>query len=276
MGWTGLLNLWRFFTLGDLLRAAADIAIVAYVIYHVLLLIRGTRAVQVAKGLVILALVAFLSDRLGLRTINWILEKLGLVVLVGLPVVFQPELRRALAQLGRGRLFPRTFVFLGEEEVSRLIDELVRCVQILVRNKIGALIVLEREVRLNEYIETGIKLDAVVSAEFLVNIFMPRAPLHDGAAIIRGDRVAAAGCFLPLTDSPYLSRQLGTRHRAALGISEVSDAVAVVVSEETGTVSVAEGGKLTRYLDEKNLRQILEELILPRNEQGQSWWQWRS
>ena len=258
------------------MRAAADIAIVAYVIYHVLLLIRGTRAVQVAKGLVILALVAFLSDRLGLRTINWILEKLGLVVLVGLPVVFQPELRRALAQLGRGRLFPRTFVFLGEEEVSRLIDELVRCVQILVRNKIGALIVLEREVRLNEYIETGIKLDAVVSAEFLVNIFMPRAPLHDGAAIIRGDRVAAAGCFLPLTDSPYLSRQLGTRHRAALGISEVSDAVAVVVSEETGTVSVAEGGKLTRYLDEKNLRQILEELILPRNEQGQSWWQWRS
>ncbi|MCR4419588.1 MAG: diadenylate cyclase CdaA [Clostridia bacterium] len=269
------LSVWRYFSLVDLLRAAVDIAIVAYVIYRLLLLIRGTRAAQLVQGLAVLALVAFLSDRLGLRTIEWILEKLGLVVLVGLPVVFQPELRRALAQLGRGRIFPRPFVFLGEEEVSRLIEEIVRCVQVLARSRIGALIVVEREVRLNEYAETGIKLDAVVSAEFLINLFMPRTPLHDGAAIIRGDRVAAAGCFLPLSDSPYLSRQLGTRHRAALGISELSDAVAVVVSEETGTVSVAEGGRLTRYLDEKNLRQMLEELVLPKNERGQSWWPWR-
>ncbi|MBC7347383.1 MAG: TIGR00159 family protein [Clostridia bacterium] len=254
---------------------AVDVAVVAYVIYRLLLLIRGTRAEQLVKGLAILVLVAFLSDRLGLRTINWILDQLGLMVVVGLPVVFQPELRRALAQLGRGRFFARPFVFLGVEDVTRLLDELVRSVQVFVRHKIGALIVLEREVRLNDYIETGIKLDAVVSSEFLVNIFMPRTPLHDGAAIIRGDRVVAAGCFLPLSDSPYLSRQLGTRHRAALGISEISDAVAVVVSEETGTVSVAEGGKLTRYLDEKNFRQILEELILPKNGQGQGWWPWR-
>ncbi|MGB9886132.1 MAG: diadenylate cyclase CdaA [Moorellales bacterium] len=267
--------MWRYLSLTDLLRAAVDIAIVAYVIYRLLLLIRGTRAAQLVQGLAVLALVAFLSDRLGLRTIEWILEKLGLMLLVALPVVFQPELRRALAQLGRGRIFARPFVFMAAEEVSRLIEELVRCVQILVRNRIGALIVLERDVRLNEYIETGVKLDAVVSAEFLVNIFMPRAPLHDGAAIIRGDRVAAAGCFLPLTDSPYLSRQLGTRHRAALGISELSDAVAVVVSEETGTISVAEGGKLTRYLDEKNLRQLLEDLIMPKNDAGQGWWPWR-
>lgn len=269
------LNVWRFFSLTDWLRMAVDIAIVAYVIYRLLLLIRGTIAAQLLKGLAILVAVAFLSDRLGLRTINWILDQLGLMVVVGLPVVFQPELRRALAQLGRGRFIARPFIFLGVEDVSRLIDELLRTVQVLVKNKIGALIVIEREVRLNDYVETGIKLDAVVSAEFLVNIFMPRTPLHDGAAIIRGDRVAAAGCFLPLTDSPYLSRQLGTRHRAALGISEISDAVAVVVSEETGTVSVAEGGKLTRYLDEKNLRQILEELILPKNDQGQGWWPWK-
>lgn len=259
----------------DAVRMVVDVGVVAYVIYRGLLLIRGTRAGQVAKGLAVLVIVAFLSDRLGLTTINWILDQLGLVIMVALPVVFQPELRRALAYLGRGNIFARSFSLLGVEDVSRLIKELVRTVGVLAKNRTGALIVLERETRLNDYIETGIKIDGVVSAEFLVNIFMPRTPLHDGAAIIRGDRVVAAGCFLPLTDSPYLSRQLGTRHRAALGISEVSDAVAVVVSEETGTISVAEGGKLTRYLEEKNLQQILEDLLLPAEERTNHFWPWR-
>lgn len=254
---------------------AVDVGVVAYVIYRGLVLIRGTRAGQLVQGLAVLVIVAFLSDRLGLTTINWILDQLGLVIMVALPVVFQPELRRALAYLGRGNILARSFSFLGVEDVSRLIKELVRTVGVLAKNRTGALIILERETRLNDYIETGIKIDGVVSAEFLVNIFMPRTPLHDGAAIIRGDRVVAAGCFLPLTDSPYLSRQLGTRHRAALGITEIADAVAVVVSEETGTISVAEGGKLTRYLEEKNLQQMLEDLLLPAEERTNHFWPWR-
>ncbi|TDA66962.1 MAG: TIGR00159 family protein [Clostridia bacterium] len=259
----------------DAVRMAVDVGVVAYVIYRGLVLIRGTRAGQLVQGLAVLVIVAFLSDRLGLTTINWILDQLGLVIMVALPVVFQPELRRALAYLGRGNILARSFSFLGVEDVSRLIKELVRTVGVLAKNRTGALIILERETRLNDYIETGIKIDGVVSAEFLVNIFMPRTPLHDGAAIIRGDRVVAAGCFLPLTDSPYLSRQLGTRHRAALGITEIADAVAVVVSEETGTISVAEGGKLTRYLEEKNLQQMLEDLLLPAEERTNHFWPWR-
>ncbi|WP_227764523.1 diadenylate cyclase CdaA [Zhaonella formicivorans] len=260
----------------DLILALIDIVIVAFVIYRFMMLIKGTRAVQLLKGLAVLVVASFLSKMLGLQTIQWILEQVRLAIVVALPIVFQPELRRALEQLGRGKFFARPITFLGEEDMSRLINELVRAVQILVKNKDGALIVIERETGINDFIETGIKLDAVVSAEFLVNIFVPKTPLHDGAAIVRGDRVIAAGCFLPLTDSPYLSKQLGTRHRAALGITEVSDAVAVIVSEETGTVSVAEEGKLTRYLDEKNLRELLENLLMPRNVQTSgSFWHWR-
>jgi len=159
--------------------------------------------------------------------------------------------------------------------MSRLIGEIIRSVNVLVKNKHGALIVIEKETGLNDYIETGVKLDGVVSVELLVNVFVPSTPLHDGAMIVRGDRVAAAGCFLPLTDSPYLSSQLGTRHRAALGITEISDAVAVMVSEETGTISVAEEGKLTRYLDENTLRETLEELLITKTD-SQHFWQWRS
>lgn len=136
--------------------------------------------------------------------------------------------------------------------------------------------VIERETGLNDYIETGIRVDAVVSAELLINLFVPLTPFHDGAAIIRGDRVVAAGCFLPLSDSPYLSKQLGTRHRAALGISEISDAVVIVVSEETGAVSVAEGGRLIRFLDEKNLREVLQSLLLPQSNHSPFFWPWRS
>lgn len=271
--WISFIPISNFF---ELVFALIDILVVALVIYYVIMLIRGTRAVQLLKGLAVLVIASSVSKLLGLQTIQWILDQVRLAIIVALPIVFQPELRRALEQLGRGKFFARPLSFLGEEDMSRLINELVRSVQLLNKNKDGALIVIERETGVNDFIETGIKLDAVVSAEFLVNIFVPRTPLHDGAAIIRGDRVVAAGCFLPLTDSPYLSKQLGTRHRAALGITEVSDAVAIIVSEETGTISVAEEGRLTRYLDEKNLREMLENLLMPRHAQNSNgFWHWR-
>lgn len=269
---------WRLAELNfiDVLRLLIDIAIVSYVIYRFLLLIKGTRAVQLLKGLAMLVVASVIAEKLQLTTINWLLSQLRLVIVVALPVVFQPELRRALEQLGRGKFFARPFTLLGTEDMARVINELVRAVQVLAKGKTGALIVVERETGLNDYIETGIRVDALVSAELLINLFVPLTPFHDGAAIIRGDRVVAAGCFLPLSDSPYLSKQLGTRHRAALGISEISDAVVIVVSEETGAVSVAEGGKLTRFLDEKNLRELLQSLLLPQSNHTSFFWPWRS
>ncbi|MDS1029318.1 diadenylate cyclase CdaA [Bacillota bacterium LX-D] len=260
----------------QIILSLIDMAIVAFVIYRIILLIRGTRAVQLLKGLAVLVIASSLSKLLGLKTIEWILEQIKIAIIVALPIVFQPELRRALEQLGRGKFFAKPITFLGEEDMSRLINELVRGILSLSKNTVGALIVVERETGVNDYIETGIKLDAVVSAELLVNIFVDKTPLHDGAAIIRGDRIISAGCFLPLTDSPYLSKQLGTRHRAALGITEVSDALAIIVSEETGTISIAEEGKLTRYLDEKILREMLGTLLMPRHGNNyMGFWHWR-
>ncbi|WP_366923156.1 diadenylate cyclase CdaA [Metallumcola ferriviriculae] len=265
----------KYYDLLDYLLMVVDISLVAFVIYKGTMLIRGTRAVQLLKGLAVLVAASFASKRLGLTAINWMLDQTRIAILVALPIVFQPELRRALEQLGRGKFFARPLSTLGPDDMSRLIGDVIRAVNVLAKNKDGALIVIERETGLNDYIETGIKMDGVVTVELLTNVFVPTTPLHDGAAIIRGDRVAAAGCFLPLTDSPYLSSQLGTRHRAALGISEISDAVVVIVSEETGTISVAEEGKLTRYLDENTLRETLEDLLIPKST-NQHFWQWRS
>lgn len=269
------LNFIKYYDVMDYLLMIVDITLVALVIYKGAMLIRGTRAVQLLKGLVVLVIASFISELLGLTTINWMLDQTRIAILVALPIVFQPELRRALEQLGRGKFFARPLSTLGPEDMSRLIGEMIRAVNLLSKHKSGALLVVERETGLNDYIETGIKLDGVVSVEFLSNIFVPNTPLHDGAAIIRGDRVVAAGCFLPLTDSPYLSSQLGTRHRAALGITEISDAVVIIVSEETGTISVAEEGKLTRYLDENTLRETLEDLLITTTN-TQHFWQWRS
>ncbi|MDN5362556.1 MAG: diadenylate cyclase [Moorella sp. (in: firmicutes)] len=277
---TGLATLWRYvlsLNFIDLLLVALDISVVAFVIYKFMMLIKGTRAVQLIKGLVVLVVASVIAARLHLTTINWLLSQLRLVIVVALPVVFQPELRRALEQLGRGKFFARPLTVLGVEDMEKLINELVRAMQVLAKNRTGALVVVERETGLNDYIETGIRVDGVVSAELLINIFVPLTPFHDGAAIIRGDRVVAAGCFLPLSESPYLSKQLGTRHRAALGISEISDAVVLIVSEETGVISVAEGGKLTRFLEEKNLKELLQSLMLPQDNHNTTFfWPWRS
>ncbi len=253
-----------------------DILVVAALIYKLFLWIKGTRAVQLLKGIVVLLVATTISNWLGLNTINWILKNIRTMVVVAIPVVFQPELRRALERLGRGKFFARPLVFLGIEDTTRIINEIIRAILVMAKNKMGALIVIERETGINDYIETGVKLDSVISAEFIINIFIPNSPLHDGAVIVRGDRIAAAGCFLPLTENPDLSKELGTRHRAAIGITEISDAITLVVSEETGTISVAHEGKLTRYLDEKTLREVLTELIIRKTNSQLPFWNWRS
>lgn len=250
-------------SIGGWLLALLDIAIVSYIFYKAVLLIEGTRAVQLVKGLFIIVLFSFYSSFFGLKTINWLLGRLELAIAVALPVVFQPELRRALEQLGKGKVFTRNLRNLGVEDVANLINQVTHAAGELSESRTGALVVLEREVGINDYIDTGVKLDAMVSSELLVNLFVPNTPLHDGAVVIRGDRILAAGCFLPLSDSPYLSSKLGTRHRAGLGITEVSDAVTVLVSEETGTISLSVEGKLTRYLDEQTLKKQLEKVLLP-------------
>ncbi len=244
-------------------RSILDIAIITYVFYKAIILIRGTRAEQLIKGLAVLLLATVISGQLGLMTINWLLTRTLTLGLVAIPIVFQPELRRGLESLGRGKLFTRASFFYGEKELDNMLNELNKAVQVLVKKKVGALIVIERETGLNEIAETGIAIDGQVSAELLVNIFLPRSPLHDGAVIIRGNRLIAAGCYLPLTENPNLSKELGTRHRAALGVSEHSDAIALVVSEETGVISLTNSGKLTRYLDDKTMKQMLLKLLKP-------------
>ncbi len=242
-----------------------DILIVTFVLYKLLLLIRETRAEQVLKGLGILLLVTYLSEVLQFSTVYWILKNTATVGVIALLIVFQPELRRALEQIGRGQLLDRLFLH-DDQDFTKLVNELVHSVQNLAKSKTGALIVLERKTGINEVIETGVKIDGELSEALLLNIFFENTPLHDGAVIIRGDRVAAAGCFLPLTENSNISKQLGTRHRAALGITEISDSIAIVVSEETGVISIASNGKLTRYLDSKALREMLRKYLIREKE----------
>ncbi len=256
-------------------RDVLDIALIAFVFYKLIILIRGTRAVQLLKGLTLLLIITLVVRQLGLTAIDWLLRQMMTIGLIAIPIVFQPELRRGLEQLGRGKIFLRSSYLYGEKDIKETIEEIIKGIQVLVKNRIGALIVLERETGINELIETGIRIDGYVSAEILINIFMPRTPLHDGAVIMRGNRVMAAGCYLPLTENPHLSKELGTRHRSAIGVSEQTDALAIVVSEETGAVSLASNGKLTRYLDNQTLEKMLLNIFRPPENTG-SFWQWRS
>ncbi len=195
---------------------------------------------------------------------SWLLEKTWTALFVALPVVFQPELRRALERLGRSGFLGRS-LFNFDEDNQQAVREIIRATEVLSRRKVGALIVFMRETGLQEYIDSGVKMDALVTAELIVNVFEPNTPLHDGAVIVHNGRMLAAACFLPLTENPYLSKELGTRHRSAIGITEHSDAVSLVVSEETGMISLAEDGRITRGLSGLDLEKRLEEYIRPVN-----------
>ena len=238
-----------------------DTGLVAFFLYRIYIMLKNTRAAALVKGLMVLAALVIVSKWLNLHVINWILEKAMTMMMVALPVVFQPELRRALEQIGRGRLF-RKRVELDEAELNDMIEAVANAAVIMGQQKVGALIVFERAVGLEERIETGVKIDGLVTDSLLLNIFVKDTPLHDGAVIIRGNRIIAASCLLPLTEARGLSQELGTRHRAAIGISEQSDALVVVVSEETGTVSVTRNGEIYRYLRREDVIDILQSAFM--------------
>jgi len=237
-----------------------DILIVAYLIYRVLLIIRGTRAVQMIIGIFLLLLAYLVSDRLQLNTLYWIVQSFWAEIVLALVIIFQPEIRKALARMGQTTLFKN----LTPAAEIKSIDEIVRASVSLANRKIGALIVLERNVSLDEIVEIGTPLDARVSRELILSIFHPSSPIHDGAIIVRGERIIAAGCFLPITFRTDISRTLGTRHRAALGLTEESDAIVIVVSEETGKISVAHHGRLESNMDMNGLLQFFTKVFAER------------
>lgn len=233
-----------------------DILIVAFLLYQLLMLTRETRASAVLKGLVTLVLASWVSDLLGLTALNWILLNIvnnGAVVLV---ILFQPELRKALEQIGRGAIRDTSHMS-DQEESEHIVKEITSCLISLSRRRVGALIVFEQRIGLKDVIETGTRLDSAISGALLENIFEPNTPLHDGAVVIRANKIMAAACFLTLSEGKSISRELGTRHRAALGVTETTDAVTLIVSEETGIISMAKGGRLTRHLDRTGLEQVL-------------------
>ncbi|TFG36452.1 MAG: TIGR00159 family protein [Candidatus Aminicenantes bacterium] len=235
-----------------------DIVLVSILIYELLLLIRGTRAPHMALSAGFLLLLFFLSQQLELETVNWVIRNLATYVVFAIIVLFQADIRRALAYFGRAPFFR---YFTQEQSAAETIEELVVAVSSMAARRIGALIVIERQIGLRNYIEGGIPLDAMVTYDLLASIFQIGSPLHDGAAIMQGDRIAAAACFLPLSVNPLVSRDLGTRHRAALGLTEENDAVAIVVSEETGTISLVVGGSIERGLSPDQLRSRLSSML---------------
>lgn len=242
-----------------------DIFIVAVILYKLYVMLQDTRAITLVKGVLVLLAVTVIASWAELHVISWLLQKAVTLLFVALPIVFQPELRRALEHLGQGR-FLAPVMSLDDEEARSVVHELTKAVRVLAANKTGALIVVERDMGLNDISATGIQIDALITADFLLNVFIPNTPLHDGAAIVRGKRLVAAGCLLPLTENRSLSTELGTRHRAAIGLSEQCDALIIVVSEETGTISIAENGRIRRHLDTEMLKAVLEPVFLPEKE----------
>ena len=238
-----------------------DVAIVAFVVYKILNFIRETRAVQLVKGILVLVAATFLSNLLNLYTLNWILEGTLTLGMIALIIVFQPELRRGLEYIGRSKIIVKHGE-ISKERAKQITSTIIKAVDYFSLNKVGALIIMEQETSLNDIMETGTPIDAAISEEMLGAIFYSGAPLHDGAAVIRGDRLVAAGCVLPLTQNRSLSKDLGTRHRAGIGITEHSDAIALIVSEESGIISMAIDGRLSRFLDIKTVEKTLLNVYL--------------
>jgi len=265
------LSIWKY------LASIVDIALVWYVIYKLINVIRGTKAVQLLKGILVILLVRLVSEWLGLITLSWMMQQAINWGFLAVIIIFQPELRRALEQLGRGRFFSRSSTQ-DDDNQEKTVDAIIKATDYMAKRRIGALISIERETGMSDYIETGIRLNSNISSELLINIFIPNTPLHDGAVIIQKSNVSAAACYLPLSESPFISKELGTRHRAALGISEVTDSITVIVSEETGGISLTKNGELHRDLKVEELKELLTREMINHNKDKQASsarWNWR-
>jgi len=244
-----------------------DILIVAFLVYKLIQFIRETRAQQLAKGLLIFMVATVVSKWMHLYTLHWILSETMTVGLIAVVIIFQPEIRRVLENLGRSNL-SSVMRKIDKEEATHLIGEFCDALESMSNSRTGALIVFERDTQLTDIVETGTVIDAGISDQMIGNIFYEGAPLHDGAMIVRGNRLYAAGCVLPLTQNKSLEKELGTRHRAGIGITENSDAISLIVSEETGVISMAQDGKLTRFLDRKKIASILYDMYVPRESEN--------
>jgi len=240
-----------------------DILVVSALIYEILKLIRGTRAVQMAVGGAFLAALFYISRWGHLETVNWLIRNMVGYLVFAVIVLFQSDIRRALAHLGRAPFFR---YFAKPQSAEESIEELAVAASMLSAQRIGAIVAIERQIGLRNYIEGGIPLDAVLTYDLIVSIFQPASPLHDGAVIVQDDRVAAAACFLPLTVNPKLGKELGSRHRAAIGLTEENDSVAIVISEETGSISIVADGQMERGIDADTLRARLRSLVLQRTQ----------
>ncbi|WEV51805.1 diadenylate cyclase CdaA [Lactobacillus sp. ESL0731] len=265
-------NLANIFTWSNF-SLVLDVLIIWFLVYHLIILIRGTKAVQLAKGIVLIFIVRIIAGILQLHTTTWLIDQIVSWSVVGIIVIFQPEIRRGLEHLGRLPIFG------GREESARdesikFIKELDKAIQYMSKRRIGALITIQQETGLEDYIETGIKLNADVTGELLINIFIPNTPLHDGAVIINQDhQIAVAAAYLPLSDSTMIPKRLGTRHRAAVGISEVTDAITIVVSEETGGVTITRNGRFLLDMSRDEYLKYLKAELVPKKEKNTKWYQ---
>ena len=248
-----------------------DILLVSYLIYKLLMLVRGTRAIQLLKGLMVIVAAWLISTYFELETLQWLMSQAFTYGVLAIIIIFQPELRRALEKLGSGR-FLLGSAHPDEQVISTVVTEVTKAASYLSKRRIGALIVIEKDTGLTDYIESGILLNAQISSELLINIFIPNTPLHDGAVILRKETIMAAGCYLPLSENPYINKELGTRHRAAIGMSEMSDAVSIIVSEETGHISVSINGQIDRGLTDERLKnKLLSELNFDKKSSSSLW-----
>lgn len=257
VNWGDLLTLRNFVNL-------IDICLVWFVIYELMMLLKGTKAVQLFKGVLVIIVIKLISWYVGLQTLSWIMDQVINWGIIAIIIIFQPEIRRGLEHLGRGSVF--TYNKTGNQE-EKMVEALDQAIQYMSKRRIGALITIQQNTGLEDYIETGISLDADVTGALLINIFIPNTPLHDGAVIIKDNKIAVAAAYLPLSESNLIPKELGTRHRAAVGISEVTDALTIVVSEETGGVTVTKNNELIRDLTQQDYLKLLRNELVPRQEE---------